>query len=196
MQITNMLWKKLALIHCEDARVKLQPGAKGLRSTRAEALIETAVVLPFLLLLSFNAINFGYYFYVAINLASAPRDGVTYSIQGFATPEQTALPTAASVSALVYNNVTNTLPSSSTTPVQVCTAANGRSDTTFLAICSYFGTGSVTYTPDVDPEAPTFTLNRVDITYTVQPLIPGQAFGITLLPTLTFHRQVSMRALN
>jgi Flp pilus assembly protein TadG len=184
------------LIRREAIRVTVRPDSKKLGAARGQALIETAILLPFLLFLSFNAINFGYFFYVAINLSSAPRDGATYSIQGFATPEQTDLPTATSVSTLVYDNLTSGLPNSSTTPVQVCTAALGRSDTTYIANCSNFGTGSVTYTPDVDPEAPTFTLNRVDVTYTVQPLIPGRIFGITVLPTYTFHRQVSMRALN
>ncbi len=196
MRITNMLWKRLGFLGCQHFRVKTRPDSKAIRGSRGEALLETAVLLPFLFLLSLNAINFGYFFYVAINLSSAPRDGATYSIQGFATPAQTDLPTATSVSTLVYENLTSGLPNSSTTPVQVCTVANGRSDTTYIAYCTNFGTGSVTYTPDVDPEAPTFTLNRVDVTYTVKPLIPGNVFGITFLPTLTLHRQVSMRALN
>ena len=54
--------------------------------TQGQSLIETALLLPILLLLAFNAINFGYFFFVAVNLAAAPRTGVQLSIIGEATP--------------------------------------------------------------------------------------------------------------
>src|SRR5579863_10067063 len=59
-----------------------------------QSLIETALAVPFLLLIALNAINFAYYFFVAINLAAAPRNGVEWSVQGFATPAQLALPSS------------------------------------------------------------------------------------------------------
>jgi hypothetical protein len=52
------------------------------------------------------------------------------------------------------------------------------------------------FTPATDPEAPTFLLNRVDVTYTVQPPIPLSFFSYPLLPSMKFHRQVSMRAMD
>src|SRR5437763_957909 len=88
------------------------------RRDSGQSLIETAFTIPFLLLIALNAINFGYFFFTAINVAAAPREAVK------------------------------------------------------------------------------FVLNHVDIVYQVKPLIPGRFFGITLLPTFTFHRQVSMRQLN
>lgn len=45
----------------------------------------------------------------------------------------------------------------------------------------------------VDPE-PGFVLNRVDVTYTVSPLIPGAVFNLILPSNMSFHRQVSMRS--
>ena len=53
-----------------------------------QSLIETALILPLLLLLAFNAINFGYFFFVALNITSAPRSGVQYAILGGASPQQ------------------------------------------------------------------------------------------------------------
>jgi Flp pilus assembly protein TadG len=164
-------------------------------SEKGQGLIEAAVILPFMFLLLFNAINFAYFFYIAINISSAPRDGVTYAIQGFQTPDQVSLPTTTSISDLVYGNLTNGLTNGANTPVQVCSASKGVAAN--LALCDNYPNGStVTYTPDPDPEAPKFVLNRVDVTYTIQPLIAGQPFGIRLLPSFTVHRQVSMRALD
>lgn len=52
---------------------------KGLtRCSSGQALLETALVLPVLLALIFNVINFGYFFLVPLNLSAAPRSGVEY----------------------------------------------------------------------------------------------------------------------
>ena len=109
-----------------------------------QSLIETALALPFLLLIALNAINFAYYFFVAINLAAAPRNAVEYSVQGFDTPGQLNIPNAGnactfpagnptdktyqvSVSTLAYDDIIRVLPNTgSGTPcpnigwVQVC----------------------------------------------------------------------------
>ncbi len=171
-----------------------------------QSLIETALLLPFLCLLLFNAINFAYYFYVAINITQAPRDAVEYSIQGSATPAQTTFPPAGpqtntfSVSYIAYQNLTHTLLNATNSPVRVCTKQLGlvsgtEGTTSQKVICNTYG-AAYTFT-DVasDPESPTFVLHEVDVVYTVTPLIPGQPFGITLLPNYTFHRQVTMRGM-
>jgi Flp pilus assembly protein TadG len=166
-------------------------------SDKGQGLIEAAVILPFLFLLLFNAINFAYYFYVALNLAQAPRDAVEYSIQGFQTSASLDLASATTVSTVTYANLTG-LPNASNTPTQVCTAANGVNSVTHKANCTQFPVGSTTsWAIDADPDEPgKFVLNRVDVQYTVQPLIAGSPFGIKLLPSLVFHRQVSMRAID
>jgi hypothetical protein len=177
---------------------------------RGQSLIETALLLPLLLLLFFNAINFGYYIFVAVNLASAPRTGAQYSIQGSETPAQLQLPPAgpssspASVSYLTYQDVRGVLPSWVNARVQVCSRTLGLSGSggTQTANCAQFGSGTESFTPASDPEAPFFVLHRVDIVYEVQPLIPafelptpGGPISLSLLPNLRFHRQVSMRAM-
>ena len=181
----------------------LRPGRIGTGDT-GQSLIEAAIILPFLFLLVFNAINFAYFFYVAIHLASAPRDAAEYSIQGSATPSSKACPaagpstTATTVSSLAYQNLVG-LPGGDSATLQICSRMVGTSGTgtSQTSACSKFPSASsyVFPTPAVDQEAPRFILQRVDVVYTVQPLIPAQPFGITLLPTYTLHRQVSMRAM-
>ena len=195
-----------------------------------QSLIETALAIPFLLLIALNAINFAYYFFVAINLAAAPRNAVEYSVQGFATPGQLTIPQegsacgpatkgdttyVTSVSTLAYDDIIKVLPGpASPCPnigsVQVCnsqTAGGGGtsgSGSSLVTQCTAYGP-STTYfpatqnNPTADPEAPNFVLDRVDVVYTVKPLIGGTIFGVTqfgLVPNFTFHRQVSMREMN
>jgi hypothetical protein len=177
-----------------------------------QSLIETALLLPILLLLAFNAINFGYFFFVALNLTSAPRSGVQYAILGFATPQQLALPAPgpsnnqASVSYLTYQDMRTVLPSSGSALVQVCSSMVG---VTFpgtinqKSACTSFGSGPAPSGPAADPEAPSFILSKVDVVYQLTPLIPafelptpGGPIRLTLLPSLSMHRQVSMREMN
>ncbi len=148
------------------------------RDSRGQSLVETALVVPLLLLIVLNAINFGYYYLVALNLSAAPRSGVLYSIVGFATPGTLTVPSAGpsgtntSVSYLTYQDMTGALSNPQGASVHGA-----------------------------------FILQRVDVDYSFSPIIQGTPFGIALLPssvctssggiiTCTFHRQVSMRAMD
>lgn len=183
------------------------------RSESGQNLVEVALITPFLLLLALNAINFGYYFYVALNITAAPRHAVEYAIQGNSTPAALQYPVAGpasgllSISSLAYADIQNSLPSFGSATVQVCSVTVGAlvnpGKTTQAAQCcattSSTGTctvggGTLSSAPS-DPESPYFVLHRVDVTYTLTPLIPGRVFGITLLPSFNFHQQVSMRAM-
>lgn len=174
---------------------KPRPGS----SESAQSLIETALVLPLFLMITFNALNFGYFFFVAVNLASAPRQGVEYSIQGYATPSTLNLPNPGpstaenSVSWLTYQDMSG-LHLSSNAKVQVCMKTLGLS-APGRANCTQYGSATTFPSPDADPEPTAFVLHRVDVQYTVTPLIPGQLFGL-FIPNTTFHRQVSMRAMD
>ncbi len=176
-----------------------------------QSLIEFALILPILLILAFNAINFGYFAYAAVNLAAAPRAGVQYSVLGFATPGTLSLANAGPVSAvlsvshLTYEDMRGALPSYSSARVQVCTKKLGVTGTgsSQRANCATYGSGAQTYTPASDPEAPLFVLHRVDVAYTVDPPIPpfqlptpAGPISISVVPNLSFHRQVSMRAMD
>jgi Flp pilus assembly protein TadG len=191
------------------------------RRETGQSLVETVLMLPLLLLVLLNAVNFGYFYLVALNLTSATRSGALYGIMGSSTPAGTALPPAAGASTLTasyltYQDITGAISAPGNATIQVCSAGLGVSGTgsgqtakcetcTSSASC---GTtpGAGTPAPDSDPEAPKFVLNRVDVTYTFIPLIPGTPFGLALLPlsacsvsngsvTCAFHRQVSMRAM-
>lgn len=174
-----------------------------------QSLIEAALTLPILLLLAFNAINFGYFFFVALNLTSAPRSGVQYAILGPSTPQQLQYPpagpanSAGSVSYLTYQDIRGVLPNSASALVQVCSSTVGITNPGTInqkSACTTFGTGPAPPGPEADPEAPVFVLSKVDVVYTLQPLIPafelpmpGGPIRLTLLPSLTMRRQVSMR---
>jgi Flp pilus assembly protein TadG len=195
------------------------------RGQTGQSLVETVLMLPLLLLVLLNAVNFGYFYLVALNLTSASRTGALYAMIGSATPAGTALPPAtgtspSTASYLTYQDMTGALNAPGSATIQVCSAGLGVSGTgssqtaqcqtctssaagSALA-CGAAGTGSPA--PDPDPEAPAFVLNRVDVVYSFNPLIPGTPFGLALLPlsactasgatvTCTFHRQVSMRAM-
>jgi Flp pilus assembly protein TadG len=179
-----------------------------------QSLIEAALVLPILLMIVLNAVNLGYFFIVALNLTVAPRTGVQYSIQGFDSSASSALPSAGpttsdtSVSSLTYGDMNGAIPSSSGASMQICSKTIGISGSgaSQKASCSSYGSASFS-SPSADPEAPSFVLHQVDVSYTFSPLIPGSPFGLALLPTgvctvsglstsCTFHTKMSMRAID
>ncbi len=167
-----------------------------------QSLIETALLLPLLLTITFNAVNLGYYFLVGLNLATAPRQGAQYSVQGPASQVQTVLPSAASIGSLVSSSLTGNIGSASAknTSIRVCTAAlglTGVGTASQVPNCvTTYGSGtfpSLT-AADADPEAPYMVLNRIDIQFTVTPLIQGKAFNLVLPKSLMFQRKIYMRA--
>lgn len=165
-----------------------------------QGLLETALFLPLLVLLAAFAVDFGYFFIVAANLSSSSRNAVEYSIQGYDSPSQSSLPSAGppsntvSVAAVAVGDMSGMASASTTTAVEVCSKEVGVTNN--VTECIHYGPAGTSYTPGTDPEAPTFLMNRVDVTYTVQPPIPLSIFSVSLIPSLTFHRQVSMRALD
>ena len=195
------------------------------RLDSGQSLVETVLMMPLLLLILLNAVNFGYFFLVTLNLTAAPRSGVEYSIQGSATPSAISLPNAGapttidSVSYLTYQDMTGALNAPTGASIQVCSQTNGFNGTGASkkancvtcsgSSCGSAGTGSPA--PDPDPElnsastAPAFVLHRVDVTYQFSPLIPGTPFNIFLLASpicnaggtsCTFSRHAEMRAMN
>lgn len=185
-----------------------------------QSLIETALILPFLMVLAFNAINFGYFVFAAVNIAATPRTAAEYSILGPSTPGNFGTyPSAGSpgatcsgtpapcltVSSLAYEDLQKVLVNSGAytgAGVQVCTQQNGLNNSGLVSetsVCTQYNTAGATWTPHSDPEAPTFVLNRVDIQYTVRLPIPlGRAggFPLSFLPNPpVIHRYIEMRAM-
>lgn len=210
------LWVGTLLQMIPERVAKARLVCRGLSSSSGQSLVETALVLPVLLMLLFNAVNFGYFFLVAVNIAASPRTGATYSIQGFSSPAATGLPAAGpssgtkSVAYLIYQDLTGAIYSPSNTPVQVCSQSlglNSAGTTSQKAKCASYGATYSFPGPDSDPESPGFVLNRIDVAYSFTPLINGTPFNIFTLVspicsstsgsvTCTFHRQAAMRAMN
>jgi hypothetical protein len=168
------------------------------RGEEAHSLIETAVAMPLLLGIAFNLVNLAYFWIIVLTISAAPRLGVEYATQGGQAITTTAsAPGTTAISNLVYENLTNAIAGATTsnTSVQVCTNAKGVNSTTHLALCDQFGPSFSFPAPAADPEAPLYVLNRVDVVYTVTPIIKGTAFNVILPSNLKFHRQVSMRSL-
>lgn len=179
---------------------RLNFGRKLLQDRCGQSLVEIALMMPVLILLMAYAVDFSYFFLAAANITSAARNAAQYSILGYEGPAQTAEPvagpvsTVSSVAALAMDDISRLIASSTTTRVQVCSKIIGVTGN--LANCSAYGPAGTTYTVTADPEAPRFVLQRVDVTYTVQPPVPMSVFGHSLLPSMQFHRQVSMRSMD
>jgi Flp pilus assembly protein TadG len=193
---------------------------KLLQSSSGQSLIETALIVPLLLTIVLNAVNFAFFFLMALNITSASRTSAIYSVMGGSTPASIAYPKAgpmttnSTVSYLAIQDLTGSVSSPSTNGgVQVCSssvgilsagAANMRTD------CSSFGLSASYPTAVRDPEtnkggtAPAFLLNRVDVAYKFSPPIPLTPFNALLLltsncsssagsVTCTFYRYSVMR---
>ena len=169
------------------------------RNDEGQSLLETALTVPLLLALAFNLINFAYFWFMILTLAAAPRVGVQYSVQGGTVSSTSSTPSTASVSTAVTDNITNAVTGATTSniSVRVCssTSSTGVNSTTGIAGCDPFGPTFSFPAVGADPEEPAFVLNRVDVGYTVTPIIPGPAFGLFLPSSLVFQRHASMRSL-
>ena len=170
----------------------------NVRDEEGQSLLETAVTMPLLLAIAFNVINVAYFWFVVLSLSAASRQGVQFASQGGSAAGTISAPTTAAVRDLVYENVTNAIKGTTTSnvAVRVCSSAKGVNAATGVALCDQFGpTFTFSAPPAADPEFPVYVLNRVDVGYTVTPIIPGTAFGVLLPANLQFQRQSSMRSL-
>ena len=192
-----------------------------------QSLVETVLMMPFLLLVLLNAMNFGYFFLMTLNITASPRSGVEYSIMGFETPSAESLPASGpaggatgplTVTYLAQQDMTGAIYNPTGASVKVCSLTNlssgsgvngtGQNQKTNCVTCTGTTCGSVDPSGtgvDADPEAPSFLLNRVDVTYTFTPLIPGKHFNLAFIAapictasgsSCTFHRFAEMRAMN
>jgi Flp pilus assembly protein TadG len=196
--------------------------AKRLRDNSGQSLIETVLLLPLLLIIVLNAVNFGYFFLMALNITAAARSSTLYSITGSETPAAIPLPPAGpataanSVSYVAYQDLTGAVNSPSTNAgVQVCSPSVGilnAGSTTQKTSCTSFGSIGSFPASDPDPElnssstAPAFLLNRVDVAYQFTTPIPVLPFNMIVLMspacfsssgtiTCTFYRHSAMRVM-
>jgi Flp pilus assembly protein TadG len=148
-----------------------------------QALIEFALIIPLVLVLAVNALNFGGFIFAWITVASASRAGAEYMVRSSASPGAPTPATLAQITTVVTNDVTSLLNRSSVV----------------VAICTNQTTAANSCTALFDPEAPNYALATVDVTYTYNPFIPLFSFpklGISAtLPTSNIHRKTVMRML-
>jgi Flp pilus assembly protein TadG len=165
---------------------------RGFRATGAEkgqALIEFALMLPLLLLLIVNVVNFGGFFYAWITVANAARAGADYAIMGGASAGNLTPASGAQIVALINADISS-LPNASSVAVGVC--QNNGTQTVI--------TGSCSMNP-ADPEAPDYVMTTVQVTYTYTPFIPASFQFANLgvyatLPPLTITRRAFMRSMS
>jgi len=165
------------------------------------------MVVPILVLMLCFAVDIGYFFIVAANLASSSRNAVLYSGQGFVSPAQQQLPSAgtsgsladtAGVAGLAGGDLSGLANMSTQTTVEVCSKVIGVTQTSsgYVTSCSTFPSGSLSFTPDQDPESNNGMLaQRVDVVYTVNLPIPVNFFTFTM-PALSVHWSAEMRAVD
>jgi Flp pilus assembly protein TadG len=170
----------LAAIPAQPAGPASPPAAGPLKG---QALIEFALIVPLVFLMAVNAVNFGGFIYAWITVADAARSGADYMILSSDSPGAPTPATLAQIKALITSDVAS-LKNNPSITVTTCTNSTASSN------------GCTTFT---DPEAPTYTLATVDVTYTYKPLIPLFSFpalGIgATLPSGTIHRKAVMRML-
>jgi Flp pilus assembly protein TadG len=160
-----------------------------------QSLIECALVLPLLLLLIVNVVNFGAFFYAWISVANAARTGAEYFTTGGVTVGGPKPPVAALVHSLVMNDL-KSLPNQAS--IQVCVST---SIGTALPVCSDRKAAPASAPPGPDDPEGTirYLIGAVDVTYTYQPIIPMWDFpglGISAtIPRKAIHRQARMRIL-
>jgi Flp pilus assembly protein TadG len=164
------------------------------RHQEGQSLIELALMVPIFTILICYTVYLAFFFLVAMSLTSAARNTAEYSIQGTSSPSQGAEPGASVLSSLAISSIGLTNVSVSNVSIQICSASVGVNAANNTTQCTSpsTGAGAVSGTSDVDPESPTFQLNRVDVVYTVTPPIPIPA---AVFPTTTFHRFVEMRGI-
>jgi len=179
-------------------------------------------MLPLLVMVVLNVVNFGYFFLVLVNLTGAARTATLYAIEGSATPFGAELPNSGpgntqSVTYLAFQDMTGALWNPTGASVQVCSpininagsgvnnagTASQRANCEACTNTSCGAAGGGSPIPDADPGAPGFILNQVRITYTFRTLIPGTIFNIPLRAaalcqsgSCTFTRQAEMRSMN
>jgi Flp pilus assembly protein TadG len=185
---------------------------KLVRGCLGQSLLETVLILPLLLTLVLNAVNFAFFFLMALNITSASRSAAIYSVMGGATPAAIALPnagpntTTTTVSYLAYQDLTGAVYAPySNAGVQVCSTSTTSPPSVLnpgtlnqRTPCASFGSVGTFAASQPDPElnasntVPAFMLNRVDVGFRFSPPIPLSPFNIAVLasPICTSSRGV------
>jgi Flp pilus assembly protein TadG len=152
-----------------------------------QSLVEFALMVPVLVLLIVNAVNFGAFIFAWVTVADAARAGTELLSAGGAANGAVSSATTSQITSLVTSDMSSLLSRSSLV-VRICSNNNG------TVSC----TGAGSSTPPLDPEPSTYVSATVDVSYTYSPPIPLFDFnqlGIhaTIPPTVIHDRGVMRR---
>jgi Flp pilus assembly protein TadG len=172
------------------------------RDRAGQSLVEFALMLPLLLILIVNIVNFAGFFYAFIEVANASRSAGDYTIMGSiaysgtdaggaSLPQLKAPSDNGSAGAQAVANMLGTdmlaLPNRSSISVRLCELNPSSADiaTATCNVCNNSagtgvmsctsGSGSFTANPSPDTstgEGSSYTLTWVDVSYTYNPFIP------------------------
>jgi Flp pilus assembly protein TadG len=168
---------------------QFRPPARSKRES-GQAVLELALVTPFIFFLIILAINFGGWLYAWTQVGNAARAAANYAVLGPSSAGSPVTPNGTAITTMLAADLA-TLPnySSSNPSVAVCWNNNG-------TVTSITGTCS---SPPADPEGGSYIAVSVDLTYTYTPFVTSFTFsnlGIQLPTMLTsLHRRVVMRFL-
>jgi Flp pilus assembly protein TadG len=166
------------------------------RSNGGEAVLEFALIIPFVFLLIINAFNFGSFIFCWLAVADAVRAAADYVCTDANTASGPVTPTIAQITSVVQS-ATSDLPNySATNPsVNVCQTVNG----TTTEFGSSVACGVTAPPSDPEPIAlgssTYYTTAVVDVSYTFTPILAGSTFlrfGLPSLPS-TVHRRMVVR---
>ena len=163
-------------------------------STEGVALLEAALVLPFLVVMMLNVANFGIYIYGWVTVDNAARALLEYRVY---TGVVLGYPPSASVTQMgnLVTTEVSSLPAARFTNVtwEICSNANG-----VYPACQ--GTGAA-FTPDPDPQAAQYALYSAKVSCTFHSLFPPVTLPLGYSAYSAFpnagsvSRQVSMRSM-
>jgi Flp pilus assembly protein TadG len=163
------VWPNRICKHCRAA------------SCEGQAIIETAILIPLLLVLLLNAMNFSIFIYAWVTVNNAARVAAEYKVYNWVVlGANGGPPSYTNVQSVITNDVT-TLPGNASVSVQVCSKVNGS------ASCS----PSLSYTPQDDPEPNTYKAWSIDVSYSYTPVFSE----LSLISSQTIHQQVVMRSM-
>ena len=163
-----------------------------IRTCSGQSVLEFTLLLPLLLLLVVNVVNFGGLLYAYIMTDHAARTGASYLIQGASSIYAPSLPSATAVHDLVIADM-GSLPNASDATVTVCSDYSYGGSTRWPPT----STGATCTLPSnpppgstfADPQPSTDHLGTVQVQYTYCPFITTWSFpglGIyTSLPSCT-----------
>src|SRR5450759_1453098 len=130
-----------------------------------QALIECALVLPLLLLLIVNVVNFGHMFYAWISVANAAGTGAEYYTTGGVSIGGLTMPLVGAVQTLVMDDL-KSLPNQAS--IQVCVSKSNPAAANCNKGAAPAGAPPAADTPEGVPLV-TYVIAAVDVSYTYQP---------------------------